>query len=238
MEVDHSNLGYETCRKQARLHEELAQRERALRKTHIRSIHDVEELNRAQEMRNDEFSRQELTESQATIQQLTSQTQALQDRVNLVNDSRKFQDVESICSGEWSNVPSQTAIVPSLSGMLSRNQSLRPETWNLLGTSGNVFDCPREVIGSSSAPYRGMLHSWDLNARCQTVQGDLLLEAKNEIEMLFQRRYLQGNRQPWNLYFQKKGAHPQNYMADDQRLQISELHFDKFPHQQRFYVGR
>ena len=64
MEIDHTNLGYETSRReQARLHEELAQRERALRETHVRSIHEMEELKRAQEMRIDEFSRQELRES-------------------------------------------------------------------------------------------------------------------------------------------------------------------------------
>ena len=42
----------------SRLHEELAQRERVLRETQIRSLHEVEELKRAQEMRIiDEFSR-------------------------------------------------------------------------------------------------------------------------------------------------------------------------------------
>ena len=71
--IDHTNQGYETSRReQARLREELAQRERALRETHIRSIHEVEELKRAQEMQVDEFSRQELTESRSTIHELTS----------------------------------------------------------------------------------------------------------------------------------------------------------------------
>ena len=84
--MDH---GYEGSRReQPRLHEELAQRERALRETHIRSIHEVEELKRAQEVRIDEFSRDELRESQATFQELTSQIQELQERVNFANDSR------------------------------------------------------------------------------------------------------------------------------------------------------
>ena len=57
MEVDDTNFGDETSRReQARLHEELAQRERALRETHIRSIHEVEDLKRAQEMQLDKFS--------------------------------------------------------------------------------------------------------------------------------------------------------------------------------------
>ena len=133
-------FGHETSRReQVRRHEELAQRERALRETHVKSIHEVEELERAQEMRIDEFSRHELRESEATFQELTSQKQELQDRVNFMNDSREFQDVESICSGKLSHVPSQPASVPSPCGMLSRDQSLRPDTWNLLGTLGNVF---------------------------------------------------------------------------------------------------
>ena len=61
LEMDHVNYGYEESRReQARLHEEMAQREKALRETHVKSIHEVEELKRAQEMRIDEFSRNEL----------------------------------------------------------------------------------------------------------------------------------------------------------------------------------
>ena len=80
METDYVNHGYEESRReQARLHEELAQREKALRETHIGSIHEVEEMNRAQEVRIDEFSRNELLECQATIQTLSSQMQELQE---------------------------------------------------------------------------------------------------------------------------------------------------------------
>ena len=81
--------------------------------------------------------------------------------MNYMNYSQEFQDMESICSGKVSHVPSQPAVVPSLSGTLSRDQSLRPDTWHLLGTSGNVFDSPRPLIGSPSTPYHGMLHSWN-----------------------------------------------------------------------------
>ena len=52
----------------------MAQREKALRETRIRNIHEVEELKRAQKMRIDEFSRNELRESHATFQELTSNT--------------------------------------------------------------------------------------------------------------------------------------------------------------------
>ena len=156
METDHTNLGYETSRReQARLHEESAQRGKALRET----LHEVEELKRAQEMRIDEFSRQELRENQGTIRELTSQMLEWQARVNLMNVFREIQDFESACSGRLSRVPSQPAVVPSPCGMLSRDHSLRPDTWNLLDTSGNVVDNPLAPINSSSTPYRG-LQKW------------------------------------------------------------------------------
>ena len=50
LELDSVNCGYEESRReQARLPEELAQREKALRNTRIRNIHEVEELQSAQE---------------------------------------------------------------------------------------------------------------------------------------------------------------------------------------------
>ena len=51
-------------------------------------------------MRLDEFSWYESRQCQAAVQELTPQIQELQERVNLMNDSREFQDVESIYSGK------------------------------------------------------------------------------------------------------------------------------------------
>ena len=73
----------------------------------------------------DEFSRNELRERHATIQELTSQVQELQERMKFMNDSKEFQDVESICNGKLSHVPSYAAVVPSPRAMSSCDQSLR-----------------------------------------------------------------------------------------------------------------
>ena len=54
-------------------------------------------------MRIDEFSRTELRESHATIQELTSQLQVLQERKNYTNDSQECQDVESIAVSRQSS---------------------------------------------------------------------------------------------------------------------------------------
>ena len=63
---------------------DIARRKRVLRESQIRSIHQVGELKRAQEVRMDEFSRNELGESHATIQELTSQIQEMQERENYI----------------------------------------------------------------------------------------------------------------------------------------------------------
>ena len=56
MEIDHTNAGYEQSRReQARLHEELEGRERALRETHTSSFDEMDELKRVPELRVDEF---------------------------------------------------------------------------------------------------------------------------------------------------------------------------------------
>ena len=68
VEIGHTTAGYsQSRREQAPLHEELAVRERALRETRNRGIHEMGELKRVQELRVDEFSRRRLIENQDTI---------------------------------------------------------------------------------------------------------------------------------------------------------------------------
>ena len=94
-------------------------KEKALRDTQIGSIHEMGELKRAQELRVDEFSVQKLRESHDTTQEVTSQIQELQERVNCMNDSGEFQEKESNYSGKCSLFPSQPAVVLSPRSMLS-----------------------------------------------------------------------------------------------------------------------
>ena len=60
--------------------------------------------------------------------------------------------------------PVRPAVVPSPRSLWSRDQSLRSDTWSLLGTSGKVFDSPRALIGSSPSLHQGMLHSLNQSA--------------------------------------------------------------------------
>ena len=68
---------------------------KVLRETQIRSVHEMGEMKRAQELRVDEVSVQKLMENHETFQKLTSQLQEMQERVNSMNDWGEFQEVES-----------------------------------------------------------------------------------------------------------------------------------------------
>ena len=82
-------------------------KEKAIQGTQI-SMHEMGELKRAQDLRVDEFSAQQLGKSHDTIQKLPSQIQELQEKVNCMNDSGEFQDIKSNYSGKLSHVTSQT----------------------------------------------------------------------------------------------------------------------------------
>ena len=125
LELEDAHLGYvESGREQVRLQEELAMKEKALRGAQIRIIHEMGELKRAQELRVDEFSVQQLRESHDTVQRLTSQKQEVAREVNCMNDPREFQDTESNHSGKLSHVPSLSAVISSPRSMLSRDKRL------------------------------------------------------------------------------------------------------------------
>ena len=114
----------ESRREQVRLQEELSMKEKVLRKTRIRNLHEMGEIKRAQEQRIDEVSVQKLRENHETLKQLTSQLQQMQQQMNSMNDSGDFQDVDSNKSGRWSHVSSQPAMIPSSRSLLSRDKKI------------------------------------------------------------------------------------------------------------------
>ena len=77
LDLENAHHGYvESRQEQGRLQEELVMKEKALPETPIRSMHEMGEIKRAQELRVDEFSVQKLRESHETIQGLTSSTRS------------------------------------------------------------------------------------------------------------------------------------------------------------------
>ena len=82
----------------------------------------MEELKKFQSSTFDTFARRRLVEDQDTILERAGKVQELQNEINCMNDSRDFQDAESVRSGH-SHVTSQPVSFPPRpipGGMLSR----------------------------------------------------------------------------------------------------------------------
>ena len=204
---------------------------RDLREAHMKSLNEMEELKRFQGSRFDEFSRRRLIEKQDTILELTARIQELQYEVNCLNDSRDFKDAESVRSGP-SHVPSQPALFPPFrdpGGMLSRSVGMLscnddpPSIWDTHGISGNVFVNPP---ASSSSPYPQGCNPWISNVS-EYTSPHVTSERQTPDTTLDPR--CQSGPLARNSFDPSEGGFSKNYGADQQRLQISDLHFDKFP---------
>ena len=83
----------------------------------------MEELKKFQSSTFDTIARRRLVENQDTILELSGRIQELQNEINCMNDSKDFQDAESIRSGN-SHVTSRPVSFPPHpipEGMLSRS---------------------------------------------------------------------------------------------------------------------
>ena len=155
----------------------------------------------------------------------------MQNEITCMSDSKEFQDAESIRSGN-SHVTSGPVSFPPHpipEGMLSRSfvvPSRRegpPSIWDTHGKSGNVFANPD---ASSSAPYPQELHQW--NSSIEEPLHSSTVE-KSERQEQNQNLRCQSGPSAKNSVIFSGGDSSKNYGADQQRLHISDLHFDKFP---------
>ena len=71
------------------------------REVHQRSLTEMEELRKFQSSTFDTLARRKLIEDQNTILELSCRVQELQNEVNCMNDSKNFQDAESVRSGNF-----------------------------------------------------------------------------------------------------------------------------------------
>ena len=144
---------------------QLLQQNLELREAYPRSLTEMEELRKFQNSTFDTIARRKLVEDQNTILVLSGRIQELQNEINCMNDSKEFQDAESIRFGN-SHVASRPVSFPPHpipGGMLrhtfvspSRREG-PPSIWDTHGISGNVFADP---LASSSAPCPQELHQW------------------------------------------------------------------------------
>ena len=156
--------------------------------------------------------------------------QELQNEINFMNDSRDFQDAESVRSGH-SHVTSQPVSFPphpSPEGMLSRSFGMPsrragpPSIWDTHGILGNVFANP---AASSTAPFPQEWNPWS-SGRVETIH--LSTAEKNENQTPVQDQRCQSVPSAKSSVIPSEGDSFKNYGADQQRLQISDVHFDKF----------
>ena len=214
------------------LHEQFLEQNRELCEAHMQSLNDMEELKQFQGSTFDGFSRRKLNEDRDTILELTAKIQELQNEVNCMNDSRDFKDAEPVRSG-LSRVTSQPVLFPPHpvpGGMLSRSTGMPsrkdgpPSIWDTHGTSGNFFANP---TASSSAPYPQELNPWSFHMS-EPIHSSTA--EKNENQTPVQDQRCQSGPSAKNSVIPSEGDSSKNYGADQQRLQISDPHFDKFHH--------
>ena len=155
-------------RDQQLLHEQLLEQNRELRGAHVKSLNEMEELKRFQGSTFDGHSRRKLTEDRDTVLELTGHIQELQKEINCMNDSRDFQDAESVRSGQ-SHVASCPVFFPphlGPGGLLSRSLGL-PRRKNgppsILGTHVFSVNVCANPTASSSAPCPQELNPWSSN---------------------------------------------------------------------------
>ena len=190
-----------------------------------------QELQKFQNSAYDEFTQKKFIEDQKIIMELSGRLQELQNEVNCMNDSKDFMDAESICSGN-PHVTSPPGVFPRhppFEGMLrpsfisQRQTEEPPNIRDTSGISGNVFAHPQ---ASSSAPHPQELNQWN-----SSIEEPLHASTVEKSERPEQNRDLRCQSGPSakNSVIFSGGDSSKNYGADQQRLQISDLHFDKFP---------
>ena len=139
-----------------------------------------------------------------------------------MNASRDFQDAESVSSGH-SHVTSQPVSFPPHpvpGGMPSRKDG-PPSIWDTHGISGNVFANP---AASSTEPYPQELNPW-----VSYVSEHTSPHVMSESQTPAQDQRCQSRPSARNSVIFSEGGFSKNSGADQQRLQISDPHFDKFP---------
>ena len=145
-----------------------------------------------------------------------------------MNDSRDFQDAESVRSGN-SQVTSRPVSFPPhpIPGGVPSRKNGPPSIWDTHGISENVLVNPD---ASSSAPYPQELNPWETTIE-EPLQSSTVEKSERQKDQDLRRH---SGPSAKNSVIFSGGDSSKNYGADQPRLQISDLHFDKFPTPAKF----
>ena len=193
------------------------------------------ELQKFQNSAFDEFTQKKFIEDQKTIMELSGRLQELQNEVNFMNDSKDFMDAESTCSGN--------PHVTSPPGLFPRHPPFEGMLRPLFSCSDKMRS--RQIFGIHPVHQETFLH----------ITSFFVSSVSSGIEF-FQVEYVEENyrgtkphvycREKWKTRARLRSEMPvrtvsqkfsplqwrrlfKELWADQQRLQISDLHFDKFP---------
>ena len=215
------------------LQEELLRQQQDFREVHQQDLIKMKELQKFQNSTFDEFAQKKFKfiEDQKIIMELSGRLQELQNEVNCMNDSKDFQDAESVRSGK-SHVTSQPGLFPRhppFEGLLKpafisqRQTEEPPNIRDTSGISGNVFAHPQT---SSSAPYPQELNSTWRKTIQEPIHMSTAVKSRRP-ERDPDLRCQSGPSAKDSVIF-SGGDSSKNYGADQQRLQITDPHFDQF----------
>ena len=218
------------------LQEELLRQQQEFREVHQQDLMKHLELQKFQNSAFDEFTQKKFIEDQKTIMDLSGRLPELQNEVNFMNDSKDFMDAESIGSGN-PHVTSPPGVFPKhppFEGLLrpsftsQRQDEEPPNAWDTSSISGNVFAHPQ---ASSSAPHPQELNSSKWNTWRKTTEEPIHMSIAEKSGRPKQDSDLRCQSGPSakNSVLFSGGDASKNYRGDQQRLLISDLHFDKFP---------
>ena len=157
-----------------------------------------------------------------------------------MHDSKDFKDAESMHSGPLSHVPCESALFPhqdDQGGLLGRAKVMPPKIWDTPCTSGNVFASPLVYLSTS---FSRIPTPWDdpdagrIPGRTSTgklVPGN----GSGGKDAMPTPRFLRSS-STGNSFDAMEWRNFKRNGVKQRRLQIPELHFDKFPYSTNIFV--
>ena len=196
----HELLAAQAEQKRRILQGKLLRQQQDFREVHQQNLTVMKELQKFQNSTFDELTRQKFIEDQNTIMELSGRLQELQNEVNCMNDSKDFQDAESVRSGN-SHVTSQPGVFPKhhpFEGLL------RPSFVSPRRTDGppNIWDT-----------------IWYIRKRFCTSTGFLFSSVSSRIKFYFGRKLLKNRL----TCLQRRKVEDQNEIKRQPKIQSSSV---------------